>query len=79
MLVTDALLADEEERGIVEEALWVTAGGPDIRNMMLMMLNSPLGGISFRHSESKREVASSRHLPMIRASGSPSSSKIGLD
>jgi hypothetical protein len=39
MLVTGALLPDEEERGIVEETLWVAAGGPDIRNMMLMMLN----------------------------------------
>jgi len=55
MLVTDAFLPDEVERGIVEEALCVTTDGPDIRNMMLMMLNSPLGGISFRHSESKRK------------------------
>jgi hypothetical protein len=55
MLVTDALLPDEVERGVVEEALWVTAGGPDIRNMMLMMLNRPLGGISFRQSKSKRK------------------------
>jgi hypothetical protein len=53
MLVTDALLPDEVERGIVEEALCVTTDSPDIRNMMLIMLNRPLGGISFRHSESK--------------------------
>ena len=55
MLVTDALLPDEVERGIVEEALCVTTGGPDVPNMMLMMLNRPVGGISFRHSESKRK------------------------
>lgn len=56
----------------------MTASGPDIRTMVLMMLEQVVRRSIFPSERIKKKPHSSRYLPAIRASREPSSPKIGL-